>query len=410
MSNTVDMSKLFDLTGLGKIRDWVKNNFLLKSEAEKMMASKIRLEFGSDFIGQTYTITGGTNENYTGVVPESGVCEVTIKTLDSVYIVACDSTDGTSYQREVVIGNYYGRYPLKFYPFIAYLHVKTDPGATVVALIGDNNYTGVGDSTGYCTIEVHESGTYTLTASINNKTSKPVTIEVVTDNETYGCTFPTLLINYASWSTGRDEEIVQMIELARNGTIDLQNDAGWNVGDVRTITLSNIATPVEIVISSFENYNDCGCVLQFDFITNTYTYAMSSKSTNVGGYGNSDMYKTHLPLIVTFLPTWLSNLLLSFSVKASVGNRSSEITTILNNKLALRSEIEMTGTIYHSFPGEGSQIEYFKKEENRIHDRYYWLRSPDKGYNDCYAAITPEGVSNGGVARLDFLVFPFGCL
>lgn len=47
MNSTIDMSKLVDLTGIAKVRDWVKSNFLLKADAEKMMSSKIQITFGT---------------------------------------------------------------------------------------------------------------------------------------------------------------------------------------------------------------------------------------------------------------------------------------------------------------------------------------------------------------------------
>lgn len=375
MNSTIDMSKLVDLTGIAKVRDWVKSNFLLKADAEKMMSSKIQITFGSDFVGQNYTVTGGANESYTGTVPNVSLVEISIKELNSTYTVSCTSADGTDYERNVSIGNYYGKYPLEFHSFRAYLHIKADPSATVTAKVSGKSYTGTTDSTGYCTIKVGKSGTYSITASLNEETTSPVTVDVTTSETTYECVCPSLLLNIVSWTDGTDEEIAAMLDAARNGSIDLQTDGGWTVGDVRTIKVgaftdgivNHSEQNVDIVISSFEDYNGCGCKMQFDFKNSlAINSCVNASDTNVGGYKASTMFITTLPNLVKALPEWLSGRLMEFAVKASAGGTSDTIETITGNKLALRSEMEIFGTIRYSKSGEGEQIEYYKTATNRI--------------------------------------------
>ena len=427
MSDTIDMSKLVDLTGIAKVRNWVRNNFLLKTDAEKMMASKIKLTFGSDFVGQTYTVTGGANESYTGVVPEIGIVEITIKELDSVYTVTCTSTEGTNYEREITIGNYYGKYPMEFFSFLAYLHIKADPGATITATIGGKNYTGTTDNTGYCTLNVGKAGTYSVTASLNGETTSAVTVDVSVSGETYECICPSLLLNIVSFADGTDDEIAAMLDAAKNGSIDLQTDGGWAVGDTRTIKISaftgggnvnHIEQDIDIVISSFEDYNGCGAKMQFDFKQSLKTgNRMNASNTNSGGYKASEMFTTTLPNLVKALPAWLSERLLEFAVKASAGSQSSTIETITGNKLALRSEVEIFGSTTYSKSGEGTQIEYYKTAANRKKTYgkdgsagYWWERSPSGSSSSYFCIVHSDGTAGNRSASNTYGVSPFGCI
>ena len=67
-----------------------------------------------------------------------------------------------------------------------------------------------------------------------------------------------------SWANASDSDIAGIILAAHAGLIDLQQDAGWAVGDVRRITLTT-NEEVDLVIPTFANYNNCGCVMQFYF-------------------------------------------------------------------------------------------------------------------------------------------------
>lgn len=202
-----------------------------------------------------------------------------------------------------------------------------------------------------------------------------------------------MLINYASWSTGSDEEIVQIIELARDGTIDLQKDAKWKIGDTRTIRInaftsgsnvSHVEQDIDIIITSFDDYNECGCKMQFDFKqTLAATDSVHNWQSCTGGYRNATVFKDTLPSLVKALPVWLNHRLIEFEVKSG-DNDTGAIDTIPGNKLALRSEVEILGKTNLSMEGEGTQLEYYKVEENRIKTRgkngsspwYWWTRSP----------------------------------
>ena len=229
------------------------------------------------------------------------------------------------------------------------------------------------------------------------------------------------------WSSGTDEEVAAMIDAAHAGTIDLQQDGGWAIGDIRTIRINaftaggNVAVSsqdIDIAISSFDDYMSCGCAMQFDFANAmTEWIRMNNEHTNVGGYGSSEMKITTLPALINALPLWLRERLIEFSCLASAGNNSSTIETITGNKLALRSEIEVLGTTIMSYSGEGSQLSYYTINENKTKRRghngnynNWFLRSPDKGYTTRYCYISGAGSINDTGAASTELLAPFGCL
>ncbi len=234
-----------------------------------------------------------------------------------------------------------------------------------------------------------------------------------------------------SFATVSDANFVKMIQAAHKGTINLQTDAGWKVGDKRTISISaftgggnvsHAAQSIDIAISSFADYENCGCVLQFDFVDELASgNRMEASNINTNGYGGSEMYKTTLPALVNALPEYLRGLLIPFSCKASAGNKSTTIKTVTGNKLALRSEVEIFGTTTYSAAGEGSQIPYYTTSANwgkkRGHSgsaNYWWERSPRVSNTTNFCGVHSGGTSTHGAysynASMANGVAPFGCI
>lgn len=242
-------------------------------------------------------------------------------------------------------------------------------------------------------------------------------------------------VSLVSFTWGSDEDVAAMIDAARNGLIDLQTDGGWRVGDVRTIHLeaftggasvSHAAQDLDIVITAFGDYNSCGCLFQFDFadLSNGYQ-KMNQSNTNAGGYGATEMYTDTLPAMAEALPEWLKTRLKTFDVLVSKGSKSTEVETVGNNKLALRSEVEVFGVSTHSAPGEGTQIPFYqrsdavqKKTDTRAigitgNGKSWWLRGPDPASNGSFSfvagAMNPPNYSSSANNNTVY-VSPFGCV
>jgi hypothetical protein len=174
----------------------------------------------------------------------------------------------------------------------------------------------------------------------------------------------------ASFAYGTDAKISAILDAARAGTIDLQQDAGWRVGDQRLINVAaftaggNVSEPaqqVAIVITSFDEYMGCGNVIQFDFACClSGSVRMNSSMSTTGGYGASEMKTVTLPALAEALPDWLKSRLRTFSVLANAGGSDvSTLETVGNNKLALRSEMEVLGESSGGKAEEGAAISFY---------------------------------------------------
>jgi len=234
-------------------------------------------------------------------------------------------------------------------------------------------------------------------------------------------------IKIVSFTYGSDAEIATMIDAARAGTIDLQTDGGWSVGDMRAIEIaaftggnnvSHDAQTIDIAIASFDDYNGCGCLFQFDFIEAlAKSQRMNASNTNVGGYGATEMYNTTLPALAAALPSWMTSRMKTFSVLASAGNQSDTIETVTGNKLALRSEVEIFGNHANSKDGEGSVIPLYKyggprtKRQGRNGSASgWWERSPCGSVSGNFCNVYGNGSATSSGASGAGGVAPFGCI
>ena len=239
--------------------------------------------------------------------------------------------------------------------------------------------------------------------------------------------YPYSELEIVSWASGTGEQISNMLQSAHAGYLDLYRDAGWRVGNVKTIhidsftTSQNVTCPaqdIDIVITSFEEYEGCGNVLQFDFKDCLSTkFRMNSTNTNVGGYDSTEMYRDTIPALVNALPSWLKNSLITFNVKASAGSQSGTIETIGNNKLALRSEIELFNSASYSKPGEGVYVPYYNNNDKRKkkigHNGSadnWWERSPYGSNSSSFCYVNSNGASSNINASNTYGVAPFGCI
>ncbi len=227
-------------------------------------------------------------------------------------------------------------------------------------------------------------------------------------------------VDIVPFSYGTDAQIKAMIEAAHEGVIDLQTDGGWRIGDIRKISIGAVgsydAHDEYMFISSFDEYEGCGNVMQLDMAYNYLKAPMNSTNTNVGGYGESTMYTTFLPSVEAALPQWLRDLLIKFNVKASAGNQSSEIVTVTNNKLALRSVKEIYDGIGYGFDGEGTQVAAYKiaayqKLNFSSSAGNRWARSPAaNNKTDFCSDVNATTTGSHYVASNSYFIAPFMCV
>ena len=225
-------------------------------------------------------------------------------------------------------------------------------------------------------------------------------------------------VKIVDFAHGTDAEITDMIDAARLGTIDLQTDGGWRVGDQRIIHLDSwtggddtqfSAGDTIIVITSFEEYGSCGNLFQFDFMNCSGPCRMNANTAAGLNYGTSEMYRTTLPALVEALPSWLRTRLKTFSVPINVAGNAESVP---NNKLALRSQMEVSGG--NSPVGEGVQLEYYKILDSRRKtsmvsgDVSWWTRTfPTSSYS---VMVATSGIPANQSPAVSIYLAPFGCV
>ena len=136
------------------------------------------------------------------------------------------------------------------------------------------------------------------------------------------------------------------------------------------------------------------------------TYQMNSSNTNVGGWRDCQMRTQTMPALKALLPAEVQAGIRPVNKLTSAGNKSSSIVTT-SDELFLLSEIELQGTNDASFPGEGSEYEYWSNidsSDGRIkllngEPIAYKLRSPEDGDNNYFCSIRANGTLMIGVAN-----------
>ena len=288
----------------------------------------------------------------------------------------------------------------------------------------------------YCAINMHLTSTTTVTFMVDRTVLDPVVDlaageATIIDYKLKIIQTPKVVngVKIVTWQLGTAEDVGNMIDAAHEGDIDLQIDGGWRIGDTRKTTVGEFlagsdtraAQTLDIAITSFDEYMNCGNVLQFDFVTaHTGKARMNASNTNIGSYGASEMKMITLPSFANAMETWIKSRLIPFDVLVGAGNSSSEIVTVSDNLLALRSEVEVFGTSSSSCEGEGSWVDYYKRSAEARYKRLgrgggtntWRLRSPTKN-NSAYFLSSRSGgdyaSSSYNASSLDAFA-PFGCL
>ena len=129
---------------------------------------------------------------------------------------------------------------------------------------------------------------------------------------------------------------------------------------------------------------------------------MNSTSTNNGGWTSCDMRQTHLPAILSQMPTEVQNGIREVNKLTSAGNQSATINTTAD-KLFLLSEIEIFGSVSYSKSGEGTQYDYYKAGNSKVKKfngsvNLWWERSPHGSNSAAFCRVNGNGDASYGTA------------
>ena len=187
----------------------------------------------------------------------------------------------------------------------------------------------------------------------------------------------------------------------------------WVVGNSKAMTIGGMNYQIDIIGKNHDTYTAGGTAPLTFQLHDCYTYEknMNSSNTNVGGWTSCAMRHTHLPAILSQMPTEVQNGIREVNKLTFAYGKSNTINTTAD-KLFLLSEIEIFGSVDYSNSGEGTQYDYYKAGNSKVKkvNAYtwdWWERSPcdidamyfccvdtygDTNYND---ANGPLGVAFG---------------
>nr|DAR10817.1 MAG TPA: hypothetical protein [Caudoviricetes sp.] len=174
----------------------------------------------------------------------------------------------------------------------------------------------------------------------------------------------------------------------------------WVVGNSKTMLINGTEYQIDIIGKGHDDYADGSGKAPLTFqLHDCYgeLKAMNSTNTNDGGWMRCAMRQTHLPAILSQMPTEVQNGIREVNKLTSAGSQSVFINTTAD-KLFLLSEIEIFGSASYSKSGEGTQYAYYKSGGSKVKNyngraNNWWERSPSGGDSTYFCLVN----TNGGI-------------
>lgn len=185
----------------------------------------------------------------------------------------------------------------------------------------------------------------------------------------------------------------------------------WKVGDQKAMMIGSTDYLVDIIGINHDDYSDGFGKAPFTFqLHDCYGELknMNSSRTNNGGWTSCVMRQTHLPAILSKMPTEVRNNIREVNKLTSAGNQSATINTTAD-KLFLLSEIEIFGSIAHSYSGEGTQYDYYKAGNSRAKGGAdsWWERSPSASDSTHFCFVLRGNASGSNANYATGVAFGF---
>ena len=158
--------------------------------------SYITLTFASDFVGQAWTLSGGS-ETYTGTVDSSKTATVSVLGINTSYTLSC-VLDGVTYTAEVTTKDYYTALTVTLEKFQSTITVTVDSGSTVTATLGSTVLTKT--STGTAVFTVGKAGTWAIKATKGYQTAEG-TVSITVSGQSKALTLSYANVFGVCWDT-----------------------------------------------------------------------------------------------------------------------------------------------------------------------------------------------------------------
>lgn len=179
----------------------------------------------------------------------------------------------------------------------------------------------------------------------------------------------------------------------------------WKVADQKTMTINGADYLIDIIGINHDTYTAGGPAPLTFQLHDCYVdrKAMNSSNTNAGGWTSCAMRQTHLPAILSKMPTEVKSGIREVNKLTSAGSQSHTINTTAD-KLFLLSEVEIFGSTTYSAAGEGTQYDYYKAGNSKIKKwngsaAYWWERSPRGSNSTYFCRVYSDGSADCGGAN-----------
>lgn len=158
--------------------------------------SIITITFATDFVGQAWTLKGGS-ETYTGTVDSSKTATVSVLGINTTYTLSA-ALSGTTYTTEVTTKAYYTALAVTLEKFRSTITVTVDSGSTVTATLGSTVLTKT--STGTAVFTVGKAGTWTIRATKGDQTAEG-TVSITASGQSKALTLSYANVFGVCWDT-----------------------------------------------------------------------------------------------------------------------------------------------------------------------------------------------------------------
>lgn len=311
--------------------------------------------------------------------------------------------------------------------------VSVASGAAVTATKGSLSVSGTSIN-GACTLVVPEEGEWTVSATLDGKTSDSNIINVVSSYDT-SLAFVYTILNDNSWET-------------IHGISDAGTGANyWSVGDRKAVTLNG--TVGHLTLSNYTTYafiigfnhnasvegtnrihfqlaktalsggtDVCLCDSSYNSnVSTTGYFVMNASNTNSGGWKSSQMrtnicgtsLSSYSGTIIAVIPAALRAVLKSvtkYTDNTGGGHTAASAVTETTDYFFLLSEFEVFGSISYGNTNEKNkqaQYAYYSAGNSKIKYKHdgtstaarWWLRSTYAGNSVSFVNVYTDGKASG---------------
>ena len=185
----------------------------------------------------------------------------------------------------------------------------------------------------------------------------------------------------------------------------IQSTYGWQVGDTKTVTLTNGDTYTCRIIDFNDSTTDDGGKngIRLEFVELYKTTAqMNSSNTNKGGFISSKMFTETLPSIFELFPTDMKPYVRKTHIMRHGGSEDSSGATefTADTELFLYSEYEIFGSTNYALQ-EGVWLKYWKDHNDNEYRKktmlgqtssnWWWLSSAYRSFSHYFAGVGSDG-------------------